>query len=213
MALSLAWIGVWPLLRYLRHGSFIEAAGVRALDTAGIDTVVFGCLLALAARGVRGRERLVRWARSPIALPLTLTALLLLYGTIERWPLAWQSTAPLLRNIVITAAMWWCVANPDGIVGRALSWRPMALLGVLSYSLYLWQQMFLFPGHTAWICAFPQNLVATFTVALLSYFVIERPFHALRDRWASSRLPARDRGTHELAAGRRRAAGSVHAIG
>jgi len=55
-------------------------------------------------------------------------------------------------------------------------------VGVLSYSLYLWQQPFLNPMTSAWYTAFPVNVALACGAALISYYVIERPALRLRDR-------------------------------
>jgi peptidoglycan/LPS O-acetylase OafA/YrhL len=73
--------------------------------------------------------------------------------------------------------VWGCVSNSDSRVGRWLDARPLALVGVLSYSLYLWQQPFMNPYNpSAWFCRWPLNLVLAVGCALLSYRLIERPF-------------------------------------
>ena len=66
--------------------------------------------------------------------------------------------------------------------GRFLNWKPVAAIGVLSYSLYLWQQLFLNRHSGAWINAFPQNLALTIAAALSSYFLLEKPLLKLRHR-------------------------------
>jgi peptidoglycan/LPS O-acetylase OafA/YrhL len=68
------------------------------------------------------------------------------------------------------------------ISGGLLNSRPMIFIGVLSYSLYLWQQLFFGPW---WMARFPLNLVCAFAVACLSYFLIERPLLGLRRRFRS----------------------------
>jgi peptidoglycan/LPS O-acetylase OafA/YrhL len=70
-----------------------------------------------------------------------------------------------------------------GPIVRALDWRPLALVGVASYSLYLWHLPIvnaLAPNALVW--AVPLSLL----VAFVSYRVVEEPFLALRRRWSSS---------------------------
>ena len=59
---------------------------------------------------------------------------------------------------------------------KALNWSPVAWLGKISYSLYLWQELFLgkFP--------FPWGLLGAFLAAELSWRIIEKPALELRDR-------------------------------
>jgi peptidoglycan/LPS O-acetylase OafA/YrhL len=71
----------------------------------------------------------------------------------------------------------------DGPLVRALDWRPLALLGIASYSLYLWHLPIVdaLAPH-ALLLSVPVSLA----VALISYRVIEAPFLRLRRRWSSS---------------------------
>jgi peptidoglycan/LPS O-acetylase OafA/YrhL len=54
------------------------------------------------------------------------------------------------------------------------------MVGVLSYSLYLWQQPFLNRESNSSLCAFPLNIVLVSVMAVLSYLLVERPFLRLR---------------------------------
>jgi peptidoglycan/LPS O-acetylase OafA/YrhL len=64
---------------------------------------------------------------------------------------------------------------------------------MISYSLYLWQQLFTGP----YTRAFPLGLLWTFICAEASYFLIEKPSFRIRDR-VQQRFMGRDPG--ELAA-------------
>ncbi len=78
----------------------------------------------------------------------------------------------------------WCLRFPDTWEGRILNARPIAFLGVLSYSIYLWQQPFLRPDHTL---RFPLSILCIGALALISYRVVEQPFLRLRARLEASR--------------------------
>lgn len=68
---------------------------------------------------------------------------------------------------------------------RALNWSPVAWLGKISYSLYLWQELF---------CSNPSFHLGYFLVipalacACLSYYCVEQPMLRLREKRARSRL-------------------------
>ena len=63
-----------------------------------------------------------------------------------------------------------------------LQWRGVVWLGNLSYSLYLWQQPFLNRNSAGWWAAFPLNLCLALLCAVTSYYCVERPFMAMRER-------------------------------
>jgi peptidoglycan/LPS O-acetylase OafA/YrhL len=59
----------------------------------------------------------------------------------------------------------------------------MVAIGVLSYSLYLWQEPFLFFRPTAWVASFPQNVFFAFAAAIASYYCIERLFPSKKNTY------------------------------
>jgi len=58
----------------------------------------------------------------------------------------------------------------------------MVFMGTLSYSLYVWQQLFLNRSSAAWMNAFPQNIVFAVGASMASYYLLEKPFLGLRHR-------------------------------
>lgn len=62
----------------------------------------------------------------------------------------------------------------------------------MSYSIYLWQQLFVVPREPSWgvIREFPYSLVSVAVVSTLSYFLIEKPSLELRRRWSRQRKGA-----------------------
>jgi peptidoglycan/LPS O-acetylase OafA/YrhL len=68
-----------------------------------------------------------------------------------------------------------------------LNWRLIRHWGVLSYSIYIWQQMVfssatVFGVKDAWWTSFPIWILAALILAYASYYVIERPFFNLRSQ-------------------------------
>lgn len=96
-----------------------------------------------------------------------ITALLLFF----LWPVMHLSIAGLLLHVV---------QRPYWI----LNVRPVAWLGKISYSLYLWQQVFVFGKHARpWYGA-----VFALGMASASYYLVEQPTLRLRERrWAERR--------------------------
>jgi peptidoglycan/LPS O-acetylase OafA/YrhL len=75
-----------------------------------------------------------------------------------------------------------------GRVRRLLSWGPVALVGVISYSIYLWNFPVIEWVHNHVVRSFPGlpilGLAGTFGLSFLTYRLIEAPFLRLRRRWA-----------------------------
>jgi peptidoglycan/LPS O-acetylase OafA/YrhL len=135
------------------------------------DILAIGCLLAIYA------PRLPRikpgWALAML-LPIALvpaymaaehfrtTPILLL---LVLWPLLHLSIAGLLLHAVQTP--YWI-----------LNINPIVWLGKISYSLYLWQQLFAFgPQHRGWYWLF-----VAVGLASISYYMVEQPMLRLRQK-------------------------------
>lgn len=74
------------------------------------------------------------------------------------------------------------IAEPRLAAARLLAVRPVVWIGRISYSLYLWQELFCNRNSVAWWTRFPGNLGFSFLLAALSYYAIERPVLAWRDQ-------------------------------
>ena len=78
---------------------------------------------------------------------------------------------------ICTATLLVCLlAHPEWRATKALGMRPIVALGRISYSLYLWQQLFLSPENHTLSGRFPLNFAAAILCAIASYYCIERPF-------------------------------------
>jgi peptidoglycan/LPS O-acetylase OafA/YrhL len=87
---------------------------------------------------------------------------------------------PTLMNLQLAWILDMVITHHGSRVGRFLNCAPVTFVGVLSYSLYLWQQPFLHRSeHT--MMFFPLNILLAFGMACLSYFCVERPCLRLRN--------------------------------
>ena len=153
------------------------------------DPLATGCLLAGLESWMAAREKWKQWLGSPAAawLPLVPFVLNMVPGA-KLGVLLTQT----LQNTAIAAAILRLVWFPDTPFGRLLNTAPMRFIGMLSYSLYLWQQIFINRyGEREWN-NFPLNLAAAFLCGVLSYFLVERPFLKWRERIEKRWLGPRD---------------------
>jgi len=87
-------------------------------------------------------------------------------------------------------------AHPQrGPVGRGLSWRPLTVVGLVSYGLYLWHwpvYVVLTPQRTGWegLGLLVARLLVSAVLATVSFVVVERPVRTGRlVRWRVARVP------------------------
>ena len=90
-----------------------------------------------------------------------------------------------LINVLIAMCIDWTIRNSKSGIGHLLNWRPLAFIGTLSYSLYLWQEPFIHRTGTATWTSFPLNILLAFVFATASFYLIEQP--ALRFRQSIER--------------------------
>lgn len=111
---------------------------------------------------------------------------MLLYATPLYAPLLLSKSIFIVQTMGITALLVWLFANQHGTLAAILEWRPLAYVGRISYGIYVWQGLFLRngPGGKLPIQHFPANIVLVFIVAALSYFLIERPVLAFKERFS-----------------------------
>lgn len=154
------------------------------------DALLWGALLALLAAqrpevhhqvlDVIARYRLALVAA--VFLPLDQLAFDRLGAAFEV-PLGW--TLESIAVVVLIAAM----ERPGG-AQLAMSWRPLVALGLISYSLYLWQEIFLSGSWQHGPLASPALCVGlAIGVAYASRMLIERPTIRLGRRLTRSRPP------------------------
>jgi peptidoglycan/LPS O-acetylase OafA/YrhL len=85
-----------------------------------------------------------------------------------------------LTEVAAVALIACATMGPETLISRALSWRPLTLLGTISYGIYLWHwpvDVFLTPArlhvHGVWLHVL--RAAITFAIAGVSYRFIERP--------------------------------------
>ena len=89
---------------------------------------------------------------------------------------------PPLVNTSIALTIDHCLRNRDRAFVRILETRPLVWIGTLSYSLYLWQQIFINRHSDSWVSRFPLYLPLVLGTAMLSFYLVERPCLRLRAR-------------------------------
>lgn len=155
---------------------------------ANMDALASGCLLAFAAE----YERFQKFLQKLTALPqvVIIGAAVLIYFANNQvqgdHPTFGLSVCVTFMNTAMALIIYWSIANSEtSFIGRMLNTKPLSYIGALSYSLYLWQQ--LFTGKEM-LDYFPLNLLLAFICALISFYTVEKYSLKLRAYLEQRRL-------------------------
>jgi len=163
----------WPAL-HERMGFSFETA---------CDSIAIGCVLAGLRTRLASVPAYVRFlgSRYFFIVPLSVLAIEVFFVEGQRrfTYLSGLLVGHTLQNVGIALSIDWCLRFPSGMVGRLLNSRPLVTVGLCSYSIYLWQQLWLRPDSALTALS---ALLLTATCAAGSYLLIERPMHRLRRR-------------------------------
>ncbi len=147
-----------------------------------VDALIIPAIIAILIRTPEVRDRLTRWVRVWPAVVLIIVVL----NTFEPATRTTGLLVAWLMPFLILGTM----QRPQSWFSRLLESTPMRYVGRLSYSLYLWQQLFVvkhfiaYPSPMARLQTWPLNIVMAVACALFSYYVIEQPFIRLGHRLA-----------------------------
>jgi peptidoglycan/LPS O-acetylase OafA/YrhL len=201
------WIIAWtviaatPIVRIALYRSGQQ----RLLDHSAIgtaDAIMWGCLAAMVLWRWPDRVQHFVASRSTTGRLLALVLIFI--------PVAWgwnfhhpellqlqKAFRPFMVPMLVTIQavafcylIWSLSLYRRGIMFWLLNTRAMIATGVLSYSFYLWQEIFLMheiPYAEGWWQRFPQNLPLAMMTAIASYVLIERPILRLKDRFKVTR--------------------------
>ncbi len=189
----------------LRSYEVLHAASPNVYGPLGkyaLPTLLYAFIggMLIAVTRIAWERRPPQWASRPFfgTASIWIAAGVLLHLMLT-YDLDWQEPAIALAAFLIVAA---CVLPlRNGRVVQALQWRPLAMLGVASYSVYVWHGPIVValsdvgseasegiitgePTHFLKLLAI--GVPASIAAGALSYFVIERPFLLRRKRWGAT---------------------------
>jgi len=166
-----------PVFRAFLYAVKAHGAVVGSLPACA-DQLAIGCLLAIFA---------TRLPKIPSYVAVLMTGAVILYpwfaGTTAARTLFILFVLRPLLHVSIAGIVLHVIQVPY----RALNWGPVAWLGRISYSLYLWQELFCSNAnlHYGYFLVLP-----SLACACLSYYLIERPMLRVREELAQKSQPS-----------------------
>jgi len=161
------------------------------------DALMWGCVFAIY------KDRISQWLKNIQFIFLFILAAFLFLDHSPRMhlnPTVYLLTVPSLctttgtiGDIMVGALILSSISRGNAIWYKFLNIGWMNYIGKLSYSLYIWQQLF-FSASIGILGKFPLNIVLIFIVANLSYYFIEKPFLLLKTKFEKKPLLKRNTG-------------------
>ena len=154
-----------------------------------LDAIMVGAFLSLAQHQ-REFPRMLKLLARPVCLIWALAYMLvqryldLRFGGKFSLPIGFS-----LDAIACGVVILFTTEAPRSWLGRMLNVAWLRHLGMISYSLYLWQQIF--SGKNTRL--FPLNVIPIVLCAELSYWLVEKPSFRLRDRVVGAGVRLRQR--------------------
>lgn len=148
------------------------------------DCISMGCLLAINKNRlndfVPGRGKFRIWLLISLLISITLTIMAenRILGIV---------TVPFTifsQGVIASLLIFGYCINPrvESRIFRLLNLPIFIRIGILSYSLYIWQQFYLQSGAVHTWKHFPMNVLLTLTSAVASYYLLEQPIISLRKK-------------------------------
>lgn len=164
-----------PIARLITHyiGNPFFAGHIYYMLHTRMDALMFGCLLALVLDTKHFKlcyaltRKLVGWAAFFIFIVSPLLSAKL--GGAYLYTIGYSLEGACISMIII-----WMVNNEKSLIGIIFNSPPFIRLGVVSYGLYLWQELMLKTGIVS-----PRQMIfaalASYLVAEISYALVEKP--------------------------------------
>jgi peptidoglycan/LPS O-acetylase OafA/YrhL len=168
----------------IRLGTYLAAPSLRGsmgtMFHTRSDTLLCGCLLAL----LYDHPSLKRIGRTLLKPAFVIAALIFLFAISPALASRLRgyytlSVGMTLESACIALLVLYCIWNPESGPGRVLNSPILRHIGVVSYSLYLWQQFWLAPSLP--LGPIPIRILLALASAELSFRLVERPMFRFRD--------------------------------
>lgn len=146
-----------------------------------LDGLLWGCIVAIACF----TPGLVTWLRKRLTGKVVLLLVIIdLASNVIKGSHYYSFYEPIIFALVVV----WPIMNDGSVLRRLLDSRPLSSIGRVSYSLYIWQELWLLYPKAAMpfphLQRLPVNIFMALACAIVSYNFIEQPAIRLGKRFA-----------------------------
>jgi peptidoglycan/LPS O-acetylase OafA/YrhL len=144
-----------------------------------VDALMLGCWAALELEE-KGTSRVLDFLAHPAIAVGSGFYLLVISCVMRRAGVINAGFGYSIEAFAALSVITWAMRNPDGAVGRVLNSAPFVHFGLISYSLYLWQQLWLSHETPVPVWSIPLQVAGAVLCAEASYRWVEVPMLKLR---------------------------------
>jgi peptidoglycan/LPS O-acetylase OafA/YrhL len=177
--IGVASVFFWRIWVFTQQFDLVNTNAMARTDLR-LDVFLVPCTMAILLRDPAWQRRAERIR--PIHC-VALVALLGLMKTYRGTSATFVSFELLFQSCVFPILIIYTVFHSTTLAGRFLEFRPLRWIGRVSYSLYLWQQIFVQPSWISSHLSFvPLRICGLLVMASLSYYLVELPMVRLGRR-------------------------------
>jgi len=180
------YVMITPVLRYFIQ-LHVPQLDIEFASPVEMSTIAVGCLCAYAV--FTHNVQISAYFRSNRARLFLFGGMAGLFGSTWLGHRVWHYQfifGDPVNSILLGLVLLGIFYGGGGVIARQLNSKPMRAIGILSYSLYLWQQPFTYKVNY-WAVIWPWNIIFPVIAAPCSYFIVERPFLLMKERVGSRR--------------------------
>lgn len=169
------------ILGFVLIGRLLHLGGWHWLPNVKFGGLVVGCVLRIAFSDARAAAAITK-----IFSGRSLAVVIVAIGYIA----IFHSRVTIFDPLVCGLALCATLVEPASLIGKILELSALRWIGRLSYSLYIWQQLFLGFGVVyrpfGIFSGFPIDLAVVVVVSCASYYLMERPMMRRGHRLATA---------------------------
>lgn len=189
----IAAVPLWRTAHFLTWGHAAPEYRYQYAPDARIDTILFGCMIAFLLTGSM-KERVARWGGRPWVLVLGAALAVASIWAGDRWRSYHVTLGHSVTALGCAFILLYVLFNQQGRFARAMSAKPLQVIGRMSYSLYLWHPVGLglsgrvgnhVPSWARGAAEFASYVGFAFVAAAVSLVFVEMPFLRRKERYAT----------------------------